>query len=280
MRLANIAGRLAVVSETGAADVERASGGRFTSDPQAVYGDWERFTAWAGSFPWEYQPYDEAQLDPPVPAPHQVFAVGLNYRAHAVESGLALPEKPTVFTKFPSCLTGPTGEVELVDGNVDWEAELVVVIGRRARRVAEQDAWSHVAGLTNGQDLSERIRQLAGSVPQFSLAKSHPGFGPIGPWVVTVDELPDPDDLAISCSLNGQVVQKSRTSDLVFSVPSLLARLSEVVTLYPGDLIFTGTPAGVGLGRSPQRYLAVGDVLETRIGGLGQMTHRFIAAGP
>jgi 2,4-diketo-3-deoxy-L-fuconate hydrolase len=277
MRLANIAGRLAVVSEAGAADVERACGGRFSSDPQAVYEDWERFRHWAESFAWEYEPYDELRLDAPVPRPRQVFAVGLNYRAHAEESGLALPEKPTVFTKFPSSLRGPTGEVELVDGNVDWEAELVVVIGRQARRVSEQDAGGYVAGLTNGQDLSERVRQLSGSVPQFSLAKSHPGFGPIGPWVVTFDELPDPNDLAITCNLNGHVVQKSRTSDLVFSIPSLLAQLSEVVTLYPGDLIFTGTPAGVGLGRSPQRYLAEGDVLETRIEGLGQMTHRFIA---
>lgn len=277
MRLANLAGRAVLVTGEGAADVARDSGGRFGPDPQSVLENWDDFREWARSGALDPQPYDESLLEAPVPRPRQVFAIALNYRAHAAESGFAIPDKASVFTKFASSLTGPSGQIRLVEGDVDWEAELVVVVGREARDVGEQDAWDYVAGLTNGQDISERKRQLAGPAPQFSLAKSHAGFSPIGPWVVTPEELADPDDLAIECEINGEQVQKSRTSDLIFSVPQLVEQLSAVVTLYPGDLIFTGTPAGVGLASNSQRYLADGDVLVTRIEGLGQMTHHLVA---
>jgi 2-keto-4-pentenoate hydratase/2-oxohepta-3-ene-1,7-dioic acid hydratase in catechol pathway len=130
-----------------------------------------------------------------------------------------------------------------------------------------------------GQDLSERISQLAGPAPQFSLGKSFAGFGPIGPWLVSTDEFDNPDDLELGCAINGEEVQKARTSDLIFSVPALVASLSRTVTLLPGDVIFTGTPAGVGLGRDPQRWLAPGDELVTWIEGIGQLRHRFAAAG-
>jgi 2,4-didehydro-3-deoxy-L-rhamnonate hydrolase len=212
-------------------------------------------------------------LGAPVLQPRQVFAIALNYRAHAEESGLALPESPSVFTKFVSSLTGPTGDITLVDGDLDWEAELVAVIGRQAYQVAEDAAWSHAAGFTIGQDFSERRSQLAGAAPQFSSAKSFPGFSPTGPWLVTPDELADPNDLLIGCTVNAEEVQKSRTSDMIFSVPALVSRLSAVLPLLPGDLIFTGTPAGVGLGRSPQRFPQDGDELVTEIEGLGQMRH-------
>jgi 2-keto-4-pentenoate hydratase/2-oxohepta-3-ene-1,7-dioic acid hydratase in catechol pathway len=132
-------------------------------------------------------------LDPPVEHLRMVWAIGLNYRDHAAESGFTAPEQPAVFTKFPSCITGPYGEIALpAGGHTDWEVELVVIMGRRAENVRETDAWRHVAGLAVGQDLSERITQLAGPAPQFSLGKSFPGFGPIGPWLVTADELDDP----------------------------------------------------------------------------------------
>ncbi len=223
--------------------------------------------------------YSPAQLRSPAPAPAQVLGIGLNYRGHAAESGFTVPAQPSVFTKFPSCITGPYGDITLpADGHTDWEVELVAVIGARAWRAAAADAWDHVAGLAVGQDLSERVSQLAGSPPQFSLGKSFPGFGPIGPWLVTVDDFSDPDDLELGCSINGETMQHARTRDLVFSVPQLIRALSAVLPLLPGDVIFTGTPAGVGLGRDPQRWLAPGDELVSYVEGIGELRHRFVAA--
>ncbi|MGA6160354.1 fumarylacetoacetate hydrolase family protein [Stenotrophomonas sp. NPDC087984] len=211
------------------------------------------------------------------PTPRQVFAIGLNYRGHAEEASLAAPESPSVFTKFATSLTGPDTQLRLPSGRVDWEAELVVVMGRRAEHVAAGDAWSYVAGLTAGQDYSEREVQSVGPVPQFSLGKSFPGFAPTGPVLVTADEFADPDDLAIECLVNGESVQKSRTSSMIFPVPELIARLSAVCPLLPGDLIFTGTPAGVGHARTPQRYLRPGDEVITRIEGIGQLRQTCVA---
>jgi 2-keto-4-pentenoate hydratase/2-oxohepta-3-ene-1,7-dioic acid hydratase in catechol pathway len=287
VRIGNLSGRLNLFTERGAVDVEKASEGRFGSDPQAVYEAWDAFRAWAngtdlGSSSITATEFDPADLGAPAPTPAQVFGIGLNYRAHAAESGLGEPEGlPPVFTKFRSALAGPVSTVTLPEGgHTDWEVELVVVIGRHAERVAAADAWSHVAGLTVGQDLSERIGQLAGPAPQFSLAKSHPGFAPMGPWLVTVDELDDPDDLELSCAIDGETVQHARTSDLIFSVPAMIAGLSRLVPLYAGDVIFTGTPSGVGMGRTPQRFLRHGEELVTRIAGIGELRQRFVDAVP
>jgi 2-keto-4-pentenoate hydratase/2-oxohepta-3-ene-1,7-dioic acid hydratase in catechol pathway len=183
-----------------------------------------------------------------------------------------------VFTKFPSCITGPYGDIELPPGgHVDWEVELVAVIGRRAHRVPADQAPDYVAGYAIGQDVSERVLQMASTPPQFSMGKSLPGFGPIGPWLVTLDDLADPNDLELGCEINGEPVQSSRTSRLIFSVPALVAKLSATLPLLPGDVIFTGTPSGVGLGREPQRWLADGDILTSHIEGIGEMRHRFVA---
>lgn len=281
MRLANVNGRLVIRVADGDIDVERASEGRFPADPSAVLEDWEAFSAWAQALDpasVEIAPAAAAaDLGAPVTRPRQIFAIGLNYRDHAAESGLGVPEEPPTFTKFLSSVTGPEGEIALPEGNVDWEVELVAVIGRTAREVSREDAWSHVAGLTVGQDLSERVGQLAGPAPQFSLGKSHPGFAPLGPVLVTPDELEDPDNVELGCSINGETMQKGRTSDLVFDVPELVSRLSRTVTLLPGDVIFTGTPAGVGLGRSPQRWLQPGDELVTYVDGIGEMRHRMVS---
>ncbi|WP_030599246.1 fumarylacetoacetate hydrolase family protein [Streptomyces fulvoviolaceus] len=280
MRIANLNGRLALISDGRAVDVERASDGRFTADPQAVYERWDEFRAWAaGATLAEGVAFDATELGSPVPAPRQLLAIGLNYRAHASESGFEAPEGlPPVFTKFVTSITGPVTEVALPkDGHTDWEVELVVVIGERAERVSESDAWNHVAGLAVGQDISERVSQLAGPIPQFSLGKSLPGFTPIGPWLVTPDEFDNPDDLELRCSINGEEVQKGRTGDLIFTVPALITKLSAVLPLLPGDVIFTGTPAGVGLGREPQRWLAPGDVLESAIEGIGELRQTFDA---
>jgi 2-keto-4-pentenoate hydratase/2-oxohepta-3-ene-1,7-dioic acid hydratase in catechol pathway len=287
MRIANHEGRLVVVTgEAGheiAHDVEKSSGGRFGADPQAIYDDWDGFTSWAASARWEGGvPVRPAALGSPTPAPRQVFGIGLNYRDHAAESGFAVPTgEPPVFTKFPSCITGPRGDIELPPGgHVDWEVELVAVIGRRAHRVPADGALEYVAGYAVGQDVSERVLQMAATPPQFSMGKSLPGFGPVGPWLVTLGDLADPNDLELGCEINGEPVQSSRTSQLIFSVPALVANLSASLPLLPGDVIFTGTPSGVGLGREPQRWLADGDVLTSHIEGIGEMRHRFVAAPP
>jgi 2-keto-4-pentenoate hydratase/2-oxohepta-3-ene-1,7-dioic acid hydratase in catechol pathway len=279
VRLGNVDNRPVLITDAGGVDVEQASGGRFSADFTALYERWDDVRAWAehADFAVSAQPVDESALGNPVPAPRQIFAIGLNYADHARESRLDVPAVPPVFTKFASSLNGPRGDIRLPAGQVDWEVELVAVIGRRAHHVSRQNAWDYVAGLSVGQDISERVLQLAGSPPQFSLGKSYPGFAPIGPVLVTPDELADKDDLELGCSVNGEQVQKGRTSEMVFPVPELIARLSAVTPLLPGDVVFTGTPAGVGLGRSPQRFLAAGDELHSYIVGIGEMHHRFVA---
>jgi 2-keto-4-pentenoate hydratase/2-oxohepta-3-ene-1,7-dioic acid hydratase in catechol pathway len=276
MRLANLSNRLCLLEEGSAVDVEQASGGRFGSDPQAVYDDWEAFRAWAEGALAGALPFDPAQLGAPVPRPRQVFALGLNYAMHAQEAGLELPPMPLTFTKFPSCIVGPQAAVKVATGRVDWEVELVAVIGRAAHHVHADDAWAHVAGLTIGQDISARDVQMIGSPPQFSLGKSFPGFGPTGPWLVTPDELADRDDLAIGCAVNGDQMQDDRTSSMLFSISETVARLSAICPLLPGDLIFTGTPAGVGNRMDPPRYLRPGDELVSTIEGIGSITTRFV----
>jgi 2,4-diketo-3-deoxy-L-fuconate hydrolase len=276
VRIGNLSDRLVLVTDAGAIDVEKSSAGRFGADPQAVYERWHEFRDWAAAASTDdAAPFRLDQLGPPAPRPAQVFAVGANYRSHADEGGLATPEWPMVFAKYASSFTGPVGEIELPTGAVDWEVELVAVIGQLTRNVPAQQAWNHVAGLTIGQDLSERDLQLRGEFPQMSLGKSLPGFSPTGPFLVTPDSFGNPDDLAISCTLDGETVQAARTRDLTFSVPQLVAELSAWLPLLPGDVVFTGTPAGVGLARKPPRFLRPGDELVSEIEGIGSMRHTF-----
>ncbi len=284
MRIANHDNRTVLLtSDEAGIDVHAASGGRFGPEIAAVYTAWEEFMAWAQALPATTGDVviDRSLLGSPSPAPRQVFAIGLNYSEHAKESGFAQPETlPPVFTKFVTCITGPDTQVVIpAGGNVDWEVELVAVIGKDASNVPAAEAWDYVAGLSIGQDISERLSQLRGPAPQFGLGKSFPGFGPIGPWLVTPDSFGNPDDLELGCSVDGEQVQKGRTSELIFSVPALIEGLSQTVTLLPGDVIFTGTPAGVGLGRSPQRFLQPGETLVSRIEGIGEITQTFIPAG-
>lgn len=279
MRIGVIGGRaLLLEGDDRGVDLATASQGALPSDPQAVFDHWRDVTDWVASSPrLDFQPIDPARLELPTPRPRQVFAIGANYRAHAAEAGVAPPEQPVIFTKFPSCLTGPNDSVVVDSAKVDWEAELVVVMGREARDVSRADAWSYVAGLTVGQDISERAIQRLGPMPQFCIAKSLPGFGPVGPVVVSIDEFSDPDDLALGCAVNGETMQASRTSDFIFSVGELIEYISKLCTLYPGDLIFTGTPEGVGATRKPPRFLAPGDVLTTWIEGVGHLRNPMIA---
>jgi 2-keto-4-pentenoate hydratase/2-oxohepta-3-ene-1,7-dioic acid hydratase in catechol pathway len=278
MKIANVSGRAHLVVDGRLVDVEQASGGRLPADPMALIPKLD--SVGELSVPDGAPSLDSVTLDPPVPRPSKILALGLNYRAHAEESGLQLPDAPVVFTKLPSALTGPTGEIVIPGGRVrvDWEAELVVCIGRGGKRIAETDAWSHVAGLTAGQDVSDREEQFR-ALRQFTMAKSFDTYAPTGPVLVTPDELANRDDLKVETRLDGEVVQSSRTSDLIFPVAELIAWISRICTLEAGDLIFTGTPSGVGDSREPPRYLGPGNVVETEIEGVGVMRNP-VVAGP
>lgn len=280
MRFANRDGRaLVLLDERTGWDLERVSGGRFPADPMAMYPRHEEIRDFVrGLDPGTAEPVDEEALAAPVPVPPSIIAIGLNYAEHAAETGFEAPtDLPPVFAKFPSSVTGAFGTVALPDGgSTDWEVEVVAVVGKEMHRVAAEDVFSHLAGLTVGQDLSERARQFSGPAPQFGLAKSYPGFAPIGPWVVSMDEFDDPNDLPLGCSIDGEVVQSGTTAKLIFSIPRALSELSKVLVLRPGDLVFTGTPDGVGMGMQPPRYLRAGETLETWVGGIGRMRHTMV----
>ncbi|MCP3993425.1 MAG: fumarylacetoacetate hydrolase family protein, partial [Actinomycetia bacterium] len=212
-----------------------------------------------------------ADLGSPVPTPRNAFGIGLNYRPHAEESGMDLPKTPLVFGKFTSCIVGPTAEVELRSKTTDWEVELVVVIGKPGRDIPAASAWDHVLGLTVGQDVSDRALQFAAKPPHFDLGKSRDTYGPMGPVLVSTDSFDDPTDLAITCDINDARKQDDRTTSLIFSVAELIEYLSGIITLDTGDVIFTGTPAGVGA--ATQTFLEPGDVITSTIEGIGTMTN-------
>lgn len=276
MRLANLHGRATLVLDEGIIDVAEASKGQFSSSTDVIVGQLTDLDRWLrsekpeiGDFTTPVHVALDPGLGPVVSRPSQVFAIGLNYRTHAKEMGLTLPSKPMVFTKFTSSLAGANASFEVASERTDYEAELVVVIGKQGRRISTDDALSHVAGYCVGQDLSDRELQLAGSPAQFSLGKSYEHYSPLGPWLTSADEVTNPNRLKISCSLNEVVMQDASTSDMVFSIAQLVSYLSSVVEVYPGDIIFTGSPDGVGQGRTPPVFLKSGDVLETTIEGLG-----------
>ena len=281
MRIGVIANRPVLVNGDTAVDIERASMGRFPAHPEQLFDAWDSLVEWAASTKPDGERLPLERLQNPVPAPRQVFGIGANYLAHLEEAANArgrggdakafLPKDPLIFTKFRTSLSGPCDPIPLPSRNVDWEVELVVVMGRRTERVAENDAWAHVAGLTVGQDISEREIQMAGRVPQISMGKSFPGFGPVGPVLVTPDAFEDPDDLELGCTLNGRVMQQARTCEMIFSVAELIAYISTICPLLPGDLIFTGTSAGVGLFRKPPVFLAPGDTLVSWVKGIGEL---------
>ncbi len=278
MKIANVSGRAHLVADGRLVDVEKASGGRLPADVNALVGQLDSLGDLA--VPDDAPAAEGATLGAPIPHPSKIVAVGLNYRGHAEESGLDIPEQPVVFAKLPSALCGPTDDIVIPGGRVrvDWEAELVLVVGKQGRHVSEADAWSHIAGVTGGQDISDREEQFR-ALRQFTMAKSFDTYAPIGPVLTTLDELANPDDLAVSTKVDGETVQSSRTADLIFPVPQLIAWISRICTLEPGDLIFTGTPSGVGDGRKPPRYLGPGMVVETEVEGVGVMRNTCVA-GP
>jgi 2-keto-4-pentenoate hydratase/2-oxohepta-3-ene-1,7-dioic acid hydratase in catechol pathway len=279
MRFANRAGRAFVMKgDDSGWDLEKESSGRFASDPMQMWARHSEIHEWLdGIDASTAEPVRAEELDAPVPVPPAIIAIGLNYAEHAREAGFEPPtELPPIFAKFPSSITGANGDITLPDGNVDWEVEVVAVVGSEMHDVAEEDVFGHLAGLTIGQDLSERARQFSGPAPQFGLAKSFPGFAPIGPWVVSLDEFDDPNDIGLGCSIDGEVVQSGTTAGLILPISRAIAELSTVLVLRPGDLVFTGTPDGVGMGLNPPRFLQRGQVLETWVEGIGRMSHRFV----
>jgi 2,4-didehydro-3-deoxy-L-rhamnonate hydrolase len=211
-----------------------------------------------------------ARLGTPITGIRQFIAIGLNYRKHAQEAGLEIPKEPVVFTKALTCIAGPNDDVELPKDSVagDWEVELGFVIGTRCKSVPIENALSHVAGYCLANDVSERDWQIKRN-GQWGKGKSFDGFGPLGPWLVTSDELPDPHTIELELAVNGKVVQKSSTADMIFSVAELVSYLSQFMTLLPGDVVITGTPAGVGLGMKPPQFLKRGDVMTLKAGPLG-----------
>ncbi|WP_338681620.1 fumarylacetoacetate hydrolase family protein [Streptomyces acidiscabies] len=280
MKLANVNGRAAIIVDNRVLDIETATNGRLTSDP-AVLSDLahhEELRALTTTATATLPVLDEALLGPPVPKPGKVIALALNYRTHAEESGKAIPDEPHVMVKFPSSITGPYDEIVVPSGRemIDYEAEIVLVIGRRCTRLTEEEAWDVVAGITAGQDISDREEQFRPPVKQFSMAKSYDTFGPTGPYLVTPDELSDRDDIGLVGRVDGQETQRTRSSDFIFSVPRLLVWLTRFVTLEPGDQVWTGTPGGVGEARTPPLYLRDGTLVETEVEGVGVMRNRAV----
>jgi 2,4-diketo-3-deoxy-L-fuconate hydrolase len=278
MRLANLNGRATLVFDQGTIDVEKASGGRFSSETDTLVGQFDALREWLDQdkpdiveFTTPDKLMRDPGLGPVINQPGQVFAIGLNYRTHAREMSLVLPTKPMVFTKFPSSVTGANSTFPIVSATTDWESELVVIFGKRGRHVPVDQALSYVAGYCVGQDLSDRELQLLGSPAQFSMGKSYENFAPFGPWLTTTDVIPNPNNLAISCDVNGVRFQDSNTGDMVFSVAELVSYLSSIVEIRPGDIMFTGSPDGVGQGQKPPKFLQPGDVVVTTIEGLGTL---------
>ena len=219
---------------------------------------------------------EEVHLEPPVPRPGKIICIGLNYRDHAEESGMAIPTSPIIFSKFSTSVIGPDSAIELPAGSseVDYEAELGVVIGRRAKNVSAADAMNFVFGYTNFNDVSARDMQFADG--QWQRGKSCDTFAPMGEFVATCDEIKDPLDLRISFRLNGETLQDSSTGQMIFRIPELIEFISKTITLEPGDVIATGTPPGVGFARTPKIFLKDGDTAEVAIEGLGVLKNPVI----
>lgn len=273
-RLANVGGRAALVDGEHYFDVGEVSGGTNPSDPMAALGHLEALHELASTLGGVTPTgrLADVELGPPVPRPQKSFAVGLNYLDHAAEGAMEVPTNPLVFTKFPSCLVGPTADVELRTDFCDYEGELVVVIGEGGKDIDPAEAWSHVAGVMVGQDISDRKVQFAAKPPHFDLGKSFDTFGPTGPTLVSTDLVGDLAELRIVTLVNDDERQNDTVASIVFDVPTLIAYLSQITTLVTGDLIFTGTPAGVGATHG--KFLADGDVITTTIEGVGTLVNR------
>lgn len=281
-RFGCVDGRAVLVTDSldSYADVEKVSGNKLPSEPMACLERWSEVCSLAGSLESveasELTTLDLNKLGCPVPRPRQIFAIGINYKAHAAEMNNPLPKEPLVFTKFQSSLNSPNGELTLVGEKCDFEAELVAVIAKGGRDISASKAWDHIAGLCVGQDVSDRALQYTNTPPQFSLGKSRAGFTPIGPWITDAASLATRANLEMTCRVAGEIMQHTQTDDMIFEIPEIISYLSSICELFSGDVIYTGTPSGVGAGRTPQRFLRSGDVIETTIQDLGTLTNKCI----
>jgi len=221
----------------------------------------------------------KGKLLAPIPRPGKVICIGLNYRDHALESGQPIPTEPVCFGKFSSAVVGPEAQIQLpkVAHKVDYEAELVIVIGKEGKNIPREKALEYIAGYTNGNDVSARDWQIGRPGGQWLLGKTPDTFAPIGPYLVTADEIANPNELQVQFRLNGETLQNSSTKELIFKLDELIAHLSQLITLEPGDIIFTGTPPGVGAARKPPIFLKPGDVTEVEIAGLGILKNVVVA---
>ena len=280
-KLANISGRASLVEDDNYYDLEVISDGEFNSNPSDALQNQNRMKQLNGQLS-KMEPtgvINDSELGPPVSSSANCYAVGLNYKNHAEESGLEIPDVPMIFTKHTSCLVGPSATIEMRSDAVDYEAELVAVVGKTGKDIRKEDAWDHVAGLCVGQDISDRGVQFSTkNLPQFNLGKSFDTFGPIGPYLVTTDEVPDPQNLKMWLEVNGKKMQNGSTNTMVYGVNFLVSYLSQFMSLQPGDIISTGTPPGVGMGMNPQVFLKAGDVMKLGIEGLGEQTQKTIQA--
>lgn len=273
---ANINNRSALVQGEAFFDLSTITNGAVSSDPMKAIQNSDLLHHYATHLD-DYESSGliaEANVSAPIPHPRNSFGVGLNYQLHVEEAASKTPNTPMVFTKFPSSICGPTDDVIMRSDECDYEGELLVVIGKDGKDIPDEEAWSHVLGLSVGQDFSDRGIQYKDQPAQFNLGKSFDTFGPTGPYLVSTDSFADPNDLQIVTTVNGEVRQNDRTSNMIFDIPTLISYISSITSLAAGDIIFSGTPEGVGFRNGS--FLKDGDIVETTIEGIGTMRNRCV----
>uniref|UniRef100_A0A0K2TKB2 Fumarylacetoacetate hydrolase domaincontaining protein 2like [Aplysia californica] n=1 Tax=Lepeophtheirus salmonis TaxID=72036 RepID=A0A0K2TKB2_LEPSM len=218
------------------------------------------------------------EITSPIFKPDKVLCIGMNYKDHCIEQNLPTPKEPIIFNKFPSCICGPFDDIKMPNNTkeLDWEVELAVVMSKTCKNVSKEEAMEYVFGYTTSHDVSARDWQIRRNGGQWLVGKAMDGFCPLGPCIVTTDELKDPNNLEISCSVNGNIKQSSNTKELVFKIDEIVSWISNLFTLYPGDVILTGTPPGVGVFLKPPQYLKVGDVVECKISSIGSVINKIV----
>ena len=274
-KLGSNSGRAIFIKDDKYYDVNTISNGDISSNSLKALSDTEKLSQLYINLN-DYEPsgnLSDINLDPPI-IPTNVFAVGLNYKKHAEESNLEIPPFPMIFTKHSTCISGPKSDICMKSDMVDYEAELVFVIGKGGKDISKEDAWQHVAGLCVGQDISDRPVQFHATPPQFNLGKSFDTFGPIGPYLVSTDLFDNKESLKLQCWVNDELRQETLTNDLIFDIPYLISYISEFITLKTGDVIFTGTPEGVGATQG--KFLKDGDILKTTIEGIGTLENKCV----
>ena len=274
-RIGSNSGRAIFIKDDKYYDVNTISNGDISSNSLKALSDTEKLSQLYINLN-DYEPsgnLSDINLDPPI-IPTNVFAVGLNYKKHAEESNLEIPPFPMIFTKHSTCISGPKSDICMKSDMVDYEAELVFVIGKGGKDISKEDAWQHVAGLCVGQDISDRPVQFHATPPQFNLGKSFDTFGPIGPYLVSTDLFDNKESLKLQCWVNDELRQETLTNDLIFDIPYLISYISEFITLNTGDVIFTGTPEGVGATQG--KFLKDGDILKTTIEGIGTLENKCV----